>query len=209
MGTIKIFYKNKNKIMKKVNKLYQTTIDLRTPREKELKKEWKKMGIIPKYDYFTILYRTILIISLLIILINSFKTNEVNANHNPYKIYWINREVPKFLYDNLKFECDKTAMNPKHCLKTWLSIAYAESTWGNWQAISYNYFWLTSIDKSIWSWVMRYNKYWYKSTNWFFFYWDWWKLWASHYCTEEHSSWSNLWCPNWRKNFNYIYNKLK
>ena len=39
MGTIKICDKNKNKIMKKVNKLYQTTIDLRTPREKELKKE--------------------------------------------------------------------------------------------------------------------------------------------------------------------------
>jgi hypothetical protein len=121
---------------------------------------------------------------------------------NDLNVKWMN--IPDFLYNNLKIECSKQAKDIKHCLKTWLSIAYAESTWNN----KYNYFWLTSNDKSIKNWVMRYTKRWYKADSWEFFYWSNWKPWKSHYCTSEESSNTQGWCPNWAKNFNHIYFKL-
>lgn len=139
--------------------------------------------------------------------IGTIKTNWTQFEHikdTSEKKYLF--DIPSFLYDNLKIECiNQKARNIEHCLRTWLSIAYAESTWN----VKNNYFWLTSEDKSIKSWVTRYNKYWYKAKSWFFFYWDRWKLWASHYCTDEHSSWSKLGCPNGRKNFDHIFFQLK
>lgn len=123
---------------------------------------------------------------------------------NNYYLETINTPIPKFLYDNLLIECKNNIhwiKNYHHCLKTWLAIAYAESTMDN----QNNYFWLTSDDKSIKSWVSRYSKYWYKAKNWAFFYWSNWKAWPSMYCLSEFSSDTNWWCPNWQKNFNHIF----
>jgi hypothetical protein len=112
---------------------------------------------------------------------------------------------PFEIYSQLKDECfAQEVKDKKHCIKTWLSIAYAECTWRDLKTP----FWLQSKDKSYKKWVKSYKKYWYKAKDWHFFYWDWWELGKSHYCTEEESSWSKVWCPNGRKNFNRIFNNL-
>ena len=103
--------------------------------------------------------------------------------------------------ERLKKECDKTRNGIK-CFWVWMSISYAETT-------TFKHFWIRRKDNTPEWFAKRWNKYWYKGDGGFFFYWDWGKLWPSHYCTDEHSSWSKKWCPNWRKNFNFMYNKYK
>ncbi len=129
---------------------------------------------------------------------------QIHANN---KQIWYGLDIPAFLYDNLKIECDKNAINPDHCLRTWLSIAFAESTFWNY-GISNNYFWLMSEDKSIKSWVSRYVRFWYTANSWEFFYWSKDKVAKSRYCLSENSSWSVWYCENWLKNYLYMWYKL-
>lgn len=114
--------------------------------------------------------------------------------------------IPPFtIYSKLKDECYRQeAKNKEHCIKTGLSIAYAESSWKDYQTP----FWLQSTDKWYEKWVSSYLKYWYTSTNWHFFYGDYGELWRSHYCTSEESSGSSYGCPNGRKNFDVTFNNL-
>lgn len=132
----------------------------------------------------------------------------VNADYKPiitkskiYKIYLKWKAQPKKEFVKiLTSECKKQkARNIKHCIKVWISINYAESSFKSFDLG------LQSKDKSIKRGVKQYNKYWYKAKDWFFFYGDKNKVWKSNYCTSEESSWSKKWCPNGRKNFDRIY----
>ena len=112
---------------------------------------------------------------------------------------------PFKIYHQLKDQCfAQKVKNKEHCIKVWLSIAYAESSWKDYKTP----FWLQSKEKWFRKWVSSYKKYWYKAKNGFFFYGDWGKLWLSRYCTSEESSGSTKWCPNGRINWDYIYNNL-
>ena len=113
---------------------------------------------------------------------------------------------PAAIYVWLKKECYEQNVRDKwHCIKTGLAIAYAEASWKD----SVTPFGLQSHDKSYRKWVSSYNKYWYKSTNAFFFYGDWGQYGKSHYCTSEESSGSAYGCPNWRKNMQRVLDDLK
>lgn len=113
--------------------------------------------------------------------------------------------IPYKLFEGLRNECSvQNAKNQFHCIKTGLSIAYAESSWKD----LYTPFGLQSKDKSVKKWVKSYNKYWYTAKNGFFFYGDWGQYGRSHYCTDEESSGSKKGCPNGRKNFNKVYYSL-
>lgn len=113
---------------------------------------------------------------------------------------------PREIYLGLKKECyEQGARDKLHCIKTGLSIAWAECSWKDYKTP----FGLQSAEKWYKKWVRSYNLYWYKSQWGFFFYWDWGQLGRSHYCTSEESSWSSLGCPNWRKNFNQAWNSLR
>lgn len=158
-----------------------------------------------KYDFiFTYFFIFWVIAFIFFILVGYTSFNKTNAqwpvNVTNYYIKWIPTKLPAFLYDNIKIEC-KNAKNKHHCIKTSLSISYAESTW--W--IPTNYFGINAKDNDIHGFVSRYNRLWYKSKEWSFFYGSDWKAWKSHYCLTEKSSWSVGDCPNWRKNFNYIF----
>lgn len=121
------------------------------------------------------------------------------SNEKDPVLYAIEVSWNEELVNNLWTAC-QTATNPKHCLWVGMSIAKAESNWKSWK---HWYFWLmASADKSVENRVWRYNKYWYKATDWYFFYWDRGKLPPSRYCTSEDSSWSSVWCPNGKNNFN-------
>ncbi len=123
-------------------------------------------------------------------------------SYEKLSIKWV-KKPPFKLYSSLKDECTKQkARNIKHCIKTWISLNYAESSFKTLDL------WLKSKDTSIKYWVKQYNKYWYKSKNWHFFYWDKNEIWKSNYCVTEHSSWSKKWCPNWKINFEKIYFNL-
>ena len=111
---------------------------------------------------------------------------------------------PFKIYSMLKDECFvQDVLNKKHCIRTWLSINYAESSFNSLDL------WLTCEDKSVKNWVKKYKKWWYKAQDWHFFYWDWGELGKSHYCTSELSSWSKKWCPFWKINFDSIFFNLK
>lgn len=113
--------------------------------------------------------------------------------------------IPYALFEGLRNECSvQNAKNKWHCIKTGLSIAYAESSWKD----TVTPFGLQSKEKGYKKWVRSYNKYWYPATNGFYFYGDWGVYGPSHYCTDEESSGSNYGCPNGRKNFDSTYNKL-
>lgn len=126
--------------------------------------------------------------------------NYENTSFKKLKIKW--KKPPFKIYSKLKDECFKQDVkNKKHCIKVWLSIAYAESSWKD----NHTPFGLQSEDKSFKKWVSSYKKYWYKAKDGSFFYWKNWKAWKSHYCLSEDSSWIKWWCPNWLKNFNSIF----
>jgi len=112
---------------------------------------------------------------------------------------------PFTIYSRLKDECyAQEARDKEHCIRTGLAIAYAECTWKDYNTP----FGLQSTEKGYKKWVRSYNKYWYKSKDAFFFYGDWGKYGASHYCTSEESSWSSKWCPNGRLNMQRVLNSI-
>lgn len=114
-------------------------------------------------------------------------------------------EPPFSIYSQLKDECYKQeAKDKKHCIKTGLSIAYAESSWKDTKTP----FALQSKDKSYAKWVSSYNKYWYKATHMSFFYGSNGKAGKSHYCLSEDSSWTDGWCPNGLKNSQSIFESI-
>ena len=113
--------------------------------------------------------------------------------------------IPYKLFEWLERQCREQKVRDNfHCIKTWLSIANAESSWENMETP----FWLQSSEKGYRKWVESYNKFWYKAQDWFFFYWDWGVYGKSHYCTDEESSWSKKWCPNGKNNFNKAWNSI-
>ena len=144
---------------------------------------------------------------IIFLLVFSFWMKEVYwLEHISYdNIKWINKP-PKALYIGLKNECLRQKVpNAKKCIKVWLSIAYAESSFKN----LYTPYWLQSKDKDHKGWVKRFKKYWFKANNWEFFYWKNGKTWKSKYCLSEKSSWTVWRCKNWEKNFSKIFNNIK
>jgi len=188
------------------------TIDLREINAREYL-EWKKTIINRMYWYAIKYIAPVWIFYFLIACIFGWGILSPEITNASYEgqityekmIHWSSVKPPFIIYSRLKDECyAQNARDKWHCIKTWLSIAYAECSWKDINTP----FWLQSYEKWYKKWVRSYNKYWYKSQNWFFFYWDWWKYGASHYCTSEESSWSHYGCPNWRRNFDNVYSKL-
>ena len=137
-------------------------------------------------------------------------TPDANASE-PHNITYQNLldnstvKPPFKIYSRLKDQCfEQNVKNKEHCIKVWLSIAYAESSWKDYSTP----FGLQSKDKWYKKWVKSYKKYWYKAKNGFFFYGDWWKYWPSRYCPSEESSGSTKWCPNGRKNFDNTFSQI-
>ncbi len=113
--------------------------------------------------------------------------------------------IPYGLYEGLEKECRvQNVRDNFHCIKTGLSIAFAESSWKN----TTTPFGLQSYEKWFRKWVSSYNEFWYKAKDWFFFYGDWGKYGKSHYCTDEESSGSKKGCPNGRKNFDSTWKSI-
>ncbi len=112
------------------------------------------------------------------------------------------------LIDTLRDACE-TADDPHHCFGVWLAISNAESNM--WKAKSSHwYFWLVwAKDKSATRRVQTYKRKRYKAKNGYFFYGSKGKLAPSRYCTSEHSSNSNVWCPNGAKNFDTVRNDYR
>lgn len=128
----------------------------------------------------------------------------IKITYDNLYVKWF-KKPPFKLYSRLKNECFKQeARNKEHCIKIWLSIAYAESSWKD----NHTPFWLQSKEKGFNKWVKSYNLYWYKAKNQYFFYWKDWKKPKSNYCLSEESSWSQGWCPNGWKNFAKIFYNL-
>ena len=116
-----------------------------------------------------------------------------------------NVEPPFKIYSQLKDECYKQeAKDKKHCIKTGLAIAYAESSWKDTETP----FGLQSKDKWYAKWVKSYTKFWFKSTHMSFFYGSNGKAGKSHYCLSEDSSGTDGWCPNWLKNSQIVYESI-
>lgn len=112
---------------------------------------------------------------------------------------------PFTIYSRLKDECyAQEARDKEHCIRYGLAVAYAESSWKDYNTP----FGLQSYEKGYDKWVRSYNKYWYTATDAYFFYWDWGEYGRSHYCTSEESSWSAYGCPNGRKNAQRVINSL-
>jgi hypothetical protein len=150
-------------------------------------------------------------------LIMIWSVDDTKADYKP-KITYNNLFIKWFikppfkLYSRLKNECFKQkARNKEHCIKVWLSIAYAESSWKDLST----WYGLQSEKKDTQQWVKQYKLYWWKWKEWGRFYWySSNKPAETRYCMSEKSSWSIWYCKNWRKNFNKIffnlhfYNKL-
>lgn len=124
-------------------------------------------------------------------------TKHYNDADLAYYILFLCREFEK--ESNWKY-------NKAHCLKLSFWVAKAESTRCQFAAYN-NCWWLMPrwrlakySDKfeAFRDWARRYKKYWYKSTP-YDLYWRDWKPWKNRYCTEELSSWTHWWCPNWLK----------
>lgn len=98
--------------------------------------------------------------------------------------------------------------NVERCIKVSFAIACNESSCGK-RYINNSIHWVqkkfdTQLD-AINYWTTTYYKWWYKATEWSFFYGS--ENWPapSLYCTSEVSSGSVYHCPNWRKIFNYYF----
>lgn len=165
----------------------------------------RKHSNIASYLYKTAITLFIMWI-VTIVLCLSFKPAEaqwIKISYEKIKVWWM-KKPPKEIYISLKEACIfHKAKNLKHCIKTWLSISYAESTWKD----KKTGFGLQSKDKTAHRWAKSYVKYWYNAIDGDFFYGNWYSP-KSHYCMSEGSSWTKGWCPNWRKNFNKIYYNL-
>ena len=132
------------------------------------------------------------------------KQKQIHISYDNLFIKWT-KKPPKYIYLWLKNECIKQkAKEVKHCIKIWLAINYAESSFNS------SDLWLQSKDKSFKYWVKQYKKFWYKWKEWGRFYWYNSKKPAeTHYCMSEESSWSIWYCKNWRNNFNKIFFNIK
>lgn len=145
----------------------------------------------------------IIIIAVITIICIGIKYTNASYDYKDLTIKWVKKPNEK-IFNRLKNECVKQKVkNINHCIKTWLSIAYAESSFKD----NHTPFWLKSKDKSYKKWVSSYKKYWYTAKDWSRFYWNW-KPSPTRYCTEEDSSKTVWWCPNWQKNFNKIFFNL-
>lgn len=187
---------NSLKLIKDYQKLIDNennNIKLRNEKKDKLKEQLSK--IIDKFD----------IIGLFVPRTYAEEKKKPTITYDNLKIEW--KDKPPFLlYSRLKDECyAQKVHNKKHCIKTWLSIAYAESSWKDLQT----QFWLKSKDKSYKKWVKSYKKFWYKAQDWWYFYgYNKDKLAPTRYCVSEDSSWTVGWCPNWKKNFESIFFNL-
>ena len=146
----------------------------------------------------------LLIAFIALMLFNSAEAYDPNITYE--KMIANSTVAPPFIiYSRLKDECyAQDVLDKWHCIKTGLAIAYAECSFKDYNTP----FGLQSKDKSYKKWVSSFKKYWYKSKDAYFFYWDWGELGASHYCVSEESSWSDYGCPNGRKNMQSILNQL-
>lgn len=118
--------------------------------------------------------------------------------------------------ESLVINCKALAENPVHCIKIWASIVKNESWW--WfkcrKSNDYNCFGIMVADEyksfndGVLHFIWKYNRYWYKANSMSFFYPPAWQVSKSRFCTSEYSSWSSVWCPNWLKNSQAIFNKL-
>lgn len=116
------------------------------------------------------------------------------------------QKPPFKLYSKLKDNCFALADDKEHCIKTGLSIAFAESSWKE----SKSQFGLQSKKKDVKTWVQKYTKYWFKAQEWGHFYGYWpWVVAPSHYCMSEKSSGKKGYCPNGRKSFNKVFFNIK
>ena len=125
------------------------------------------------YDYKKMKNKLIIVMGLMsLFIINPTEANTTNWNQDTsitYDKILRNSTMtpPAAIYVGLKKECyEQNAMDKWHCIKTGLAIAYAEASWKD----SVTPFGLQSADKGYRKWVSSYNRYWYKSTDAFFFY---------------------------------------
>lgn len=105
--------------------------------------------------------------------------------------------------------CKASSLRPDHCILVWLTLMYNEA--GNQQKSKAcidrnNCFGIqsgkksySSLEEGMENWVQKYNKYWYKAENAWYFYSRSWKIPPSRYCTSEDSSGSSIGCPTWLK----------
>jgi len=124
---------------------------------------------------------------------------------------WINNNLAKEIVN----VCNNLAKEPNHCIRYASAVSWAESGWWK-KCYNNNCFWIKAwtiwfktLNDWVIDWVTRYNKYWWKATSMSQFYSPKWKLPYFRYCTSEYSSDSKVWCPNWLKHANFIFNKLK
>lgn len=107
---------------------------------------------------------------------------------------------------------DKKWRSVDRCIRVSFAIACNESSCGKRYANNSIHWVQKSFDTQIdWInyWTRTYYKYWYKGTEWAFFYWTSEYPAPTLYCTSEKSS-NTIWhCPNWRANFDYYYNLTK
>ena len=119
--------------------------------------------------------------------------------------------------------CKGSSRDPRHCILVWLTLMYNEA--GNQQKSKAcvdrnNCFWIgsgkasySSLEEAMETWVIKYNRYWYKAGWANFFYSSAWKVSPSRYCTSEDSSWSSIGCPHglsiasakWKSLYSIIY----
>jgi hypothetical protein len=157
--------------------------------------------------------------------VKSVEKNGRTPSRTPKQIYdqvkhlWYREEPTKALIST----CKGASLRPDHCILVWLTLMYNEA--GNqqnskacvdrnncfglkWGKASYS-----SLDEGMENFVQKYNKYWYKAKDAWFFYSKAWKVSPSRYCTSEDSSGSSMWCPHglsiasdkWSKLYKIIY----
>ena len=117
---------------------------------------------------------------------------------------------------SLVINCKALTDDPVQCIKIGASIVKNESWW--WFKCraynKYNCFWLQvkddykSFNDWVVHWVGKYEKRWYKAKNMAFFYSPAWSHPPSRYCTSEHSSNTQIWCPHGLKISTGFYNSL-
>jgi len=99
--------------------------------------------------------------------------------------------------------------SPIHCISLSVAIWWAESTHSK-KSINYNIWWFRNKKfetpyKAYDRFIKSYRKYWYlaKPIDMYG------KGWKHRYCTDEHSSGTMGWCPNWLRISNQYFNYLK
>ena len=185
---------------------YSMTIDLREMNAREYLE--KKHPLLKFQNTFLKYFGIVWLIWFVIICAFGWGIFQVEASEKiTYQGMLDNSSVepPFWIYSQLKDECYKQeAKDKKHCIKTGLAIAYAESSWKDTKTP----FGLQSKDKSYAKWVSSYKKYWHTAKHMSFFYGSNGKEGKSHYCLSEDSSGTDGWCPNWLKNSQVVYESI-